>query len=451
MDPSTWSTTPLDIMFLIIEASDRATQIKWSSTCQVFYNYTCPRIWSDLEVSCSDIDGYLGDPELWSWPSRIERYGKIHFMAKHASRESKLARMNSCIQTLIVDIRPNQTQALCDQAAVSQLSLDLAIPTLLPLLPNLTACVFDGSVYCKTLSQLVKVSTLKRLELRADDWYLQQGDPDPDESRSWVWRRWVDLPLKFRVLANLQNLQSLRIGRLHHEEAKGLAEVVANSRLINLEIRSSPWVSDDDLRRVPAGRQWFDSPLMFFFYFLGRRHGPGLLPKALPSTLETLILRDRFHPFTQIDAFAPSTKHHWICAACRNCRSLRRIEYTNSTRDQACHFISTFGWRPVEERFGNTKLASLEISEHPLEDIYNGIAEFQHMPSPGLWEFAFVRDPDDVLESTEAYAESMLADSAALMATVTIANGKINTEFRTVILEKLDDVQDEEEGGAGAM
>lgn len=451
MDPSTWSTTPMDIIFLIIEASDRATQIKWSSTCQVFYNYTCPRIWSDLRISCSDIDGYAGYPELWSWPGGIERYGKIHFMAEHASRESKLTRMNSCIRTLIVDIRPNQTQALSDQAVVSQLSLDFVIPTLLPLLPNLTACVFDGALYCKTLSQLVKVSTLKRLELRADDWYLQQGDSDPDESHSWVWRRWFDLSLNFKVLANLQSLQSLKIGRLHHEEAKGLAKVVAKLRLIDLEIHSSPWVSDDDLRRVLAGRQWFDSPLMFFLYFLGRRHGPGLLPRALPSTLETLILRDRFHPFTQLDAFAPPTKHLWIRTACRNCRSLRRIEFTHPTRDQACNFISTFGWRPLEERFGNTKLASLEVSEHPPEEIYNGVAEFQHMPSPGLWEFAFVRDPNDVLESTEAYAESMLADSAALMAKVTIGNGKINTEFRTVILEKLDRVQDDDEGEAGVM
>lgn len=438
MDPSTWSRTPVDIIFLIIETSDRATQIKWSSTCQVFYNYTCPRIWSELEISCFDIHGYAGNPELCSWPDGIERHGKIHFMAKHASRESKLARMNSRIQTLIVDVRRNQTPALCNQAAVLHLSLEIAMPILLPLLPNLTACVFDGALYGQTLIQLVKVTTLKRLELRADDWYLHQGDPNPNESRSWVWRRWFDLPVNFRVLANLKNLQSLKVGRLHHEEAKGLAKVVAKLRLIDLEVHSSPWVRYDDRRRVPAGRQWFDSPLMFFFYFLGRRRGPGILPKALPSTLETLILRDRFHPFTQIDAFAPPTKQLWICAACRNCRSLRRIEFTHPTRDQACDFISTFGWKPLEERFGNTRLARPEVSEHSPEEIYNGVAEFQHMPSPGLWEFAFVRDPDDVLESAEGYAESMSEHSAELMATVTNGNGKINMEYRNVILEKLD-------------
>lgn len=439
MDPSTWSKTPVDIIFLIIEASDRATQIKWSSTCQVFYNYTCPRIWPDLIITCSDIQGYAGNPELWSWHSGIGRYGKIHFMAKHASRESKLARMNSRIQTLIVDTRPNQTQALCNQATVSHLSLEIAIATLFPLLPNLTACVFDGALYGETLSQVVKVSTLKRLDLRADDWYLQHGARGPDESRSWVWRSWFDLHLNFRLLANLPNLQSLKVGRLHHEEARGLANAVAKLRLIDLEIHSSPWMTEEHLhpRGDRTGRQCFDSPLMFFFYFSGRRPRPGRLPNALPSTLETLVLRDRFHPFTQDDIFAPPTKQLWIHASCRNCHSLRRIEFTHPTRDQACDFISTFGWRPLEERFGNTKLAGLEVSEHPLEEIYNGIAEFQHMPSPGVWEFAFVRDPDDVLESTEGYAESMLAESAALMATVTNGNGKINMEFRTIILEKL--------------
>ena len=438
MDSSVWSKTPDDIIFLIIQASDRATQIKWSSTCRVFYNYSCPRIWSDLKISSSDIDGYAGNPELWWWPGGIERNGKIHFMAKHASRESKLARMSSCIQSLMVDVRRNQTHVLCNQPAASQLSLDIAIPTLLPLLPNLTTCVFDGALYRETLSQLVRVSNLKRLELRADDWYLQQGCSYLDESNSWVWRRWSDLVLDFGVLANLQSLQSLKIGRLHHGEARGLAEGVAKLQLINLEIHSGPWVSDNDPRRNVAATQMYDSPLMFFFYLLGRCYGPSHPPSALPSTLETLILRDRFHPFTR-----PELLVH-ICLACRNCRSLYRIESTQATRQQACDFLSAFGWRPVEERFGNIKLASLDVSEDTFEETYNGVAEFRHMPSPGLWEFAFVRDPDDVLENVEGYTENRLEDSAELMATVSILNGKRNTEFRTIILEKLTWVRDDE-------
>lgn len=438
MDPSIWSKTPEDIIYLIIEASDRATQINWSSTCRVLYNYSCPRIWTDLEVSSFDVDGYAGNPELWWWPGGIERIGKIHFMAQYASRGSKLARMGACIRSLVVDVRGDQPHALCSQPAASQLSLEIAIPTLLLLLPNVTSCIFDGALYRETLSLLVGVTNLKRLELRADDWYLQQGCSYLDESHSWVWRQWSDLILDFRVLTNLKSLQSLKVGRLQHHEARSLAEGVAKLRLINLEIHSSPWVRDEDPRHYLAGGQTYDSPIMLFFYSLVRRCGPSPLPSALPSTLETLILRDRFHVFRQ------PTEQIYLWAAFRDCRSLRRIESTHSTSEQACEFFSIFGWRPVEEHLGNTTQASIRLPEHSSEETYHGVAEFRHLPSPGRWEFAFVRDPDDVLESAVGYSESKSEDSAGLRATVANGNGKRNMESRTLILERLARVRDEE-------
>ena len=431
LDSSIWSRTPEDIIFLIIEASDRATQISWSSTRRVFYNYSCRRIWSDLHISPFDIDGYAGDPELWWWPGLTERHGKIYFMAKHASRKNKLAHMGSYIRSLVVDVRGDLAYALHNQPAPSQLSLEIAIPTLLPLLPNLISCAFDGALYRDTLSQLVRISTLKRLELRMDDWYLQQGCSYLDESRSWVWRRWSDLILDFRVLAKLKGLQSLKIGRLQHHEARGLAEGVARLRLINLEIHSSPWVNDEDPRHYLAGGKTYDSPLMFFFCSLNGHGGPSPLPKGLPSTLETLILRDRFH------IFGLPTKHVYLRAACWNCRSLRRIESTLPTREQACDFFLAFDWRPVEERFGDTKLARLKAPEQSLGEIYNGVAEFRLMPSPGLWHFAFVRDPDDVEESARAYRKNKSGDSARLRAAVSAGNGTVNMEFRSIILERL--------------
>lgn len=431
MDPWIWSKTPQDIIFLIIKASDRATQINWSFTRRVFYNYSCSRIWSDFSISPCDIDGCAGNSELWWWPGQPERYGKIHFMAKHASQENKLARMGSYIESLLVDVRGDLKHALRNEAAASQRALESAIPTLLPLLPNVTRCVFDGALYRETLSQVVQISNLKYLKLRGDDWYLQQGCSYIEESNRWVWRHWSDLVLDFRVLANLKSLQSLNIGRLQHSEARGLAEGVARLRLINLEIHSSPWVKDEDPRHYLAGGKTYDSPLMFFFYSLIRRHGPGLLPRGLPSTLEALILRDRFH------VFGTPTKQSYLRAACRNCRSLRRIESTHPTREQACEFFLTFEWRPVEECFGKVKLASLKDPEKSLGKIYNGVAEFRLMPSPGLWKFSFVRDPDDVLESAEGYGKNRSEDSAGLRAAVNNGNGKLNMQFRTIRLEKL--------------
>lgn len=76
-------------------------------------------------------------------------------------------------------------------------------------------------------------------------------------------------------------------------------------------------------------------------------------------------------------------------------------------------------------------------SERPLEKICNGVAEFRLLPSPGLWEFAFIRDPDDVLEKTEGYEKGRSEDSAGLRTAVNEGNGKLTMEFRTIILEKL--------------
>lgn len=90
-------------------------------------------------------------------------------MAKHASQENKLALMSSHIEFLLVHIRADIADALRNEPAASQRALDTAIPTLLPLLPKLTRCVFDGALYRETLSQLVQTWSLKYLVSRGHD------------------------------------------------------------------------------------------------------------------------------------------------------------------------------------------------------------------------------------------------------------------------------------------
>lgn len=229
------------------------------------------------------------------------------------------------------------------------------------------------------------------------------------DGRTWSW---------ISVLARPRSLQSLKIGRLIHHEAQGLAEGVARLRLINLEIHSSPWVKDQDPRHHLAGGETYDSPLMFFFYSLIHRNGPSHLSRGLRSTLETFILRDRFH------IMGRPTKQMSVRAACSNCQSLRRIESTHPTHGQACEFFSKFGWRLLEESFGETKLASLENAEQFLGKLYNGVTEFQYMPSSGPWKFAFVRDPDDILETKEDHEKGRSKDTTELRTAVNDGNGK---------------------------
>ncbi len=82
-------------------------------------------------------------------------------------------------------------------------------------------------------------------------------------------------------------------------------------------------------------------------------------------------------------------------------------------------------------------MARLDVTEHCCEETYNGVAQFLYLPSPGLWEFAFVRDPDDGLESAEGYKESRSEDSAALRATVNGGKGDVGMGYCTIILERL--------------
>ena len=220
--------------------------------------------------------------------------------------------------------------------------------------------------------------------------------------------------LDFTIQAILENLQSLKIGRSQRHETQALADGVAKLRLVNLEIHSSPWVSEEDDQHCLTGDEMYYLPLMLFIHSLARRNGPSLLPSSSPSSPEALIVRDSF------DVVKKSTKQIYFDAACRDCWSPRRIESTHPTREQACELLSRFGWQSVEERF----TASQNILEHSLERTYSGVAEFLHMTSPCLWEFAFVRDPDDVLESAEGYTKSRSEDVAELRAAVNDGNGK---------------------------
>ena len=74
--------------------------------------------------------------------------------------------MDLCIRSLTIDNKGGQKDASGSQQSATQLSLEVAISALLLLLPNLMTYVFDGALYRETLSQLVQVSTLDRLDLR---------------------------------------------------------------------------------------------------------------------------------------------------------------------------------------------------------------------------------------------------------------------------------------------
>ena len=58
------------VVFLIIEAADRATRISWSPTCRVSYNYSCATIRSYSNISALDIVGLADNLELVAWWNR---------------------------------------------------------------------------------------------------------------------------------------------------------------------------------------------------------------------------------------------------------------------------------------------------------------------------------------------------------------------------------------------
>lgn len=94
---------------------------------------------------------------------------------------------------------------------------------------------------------------------------------------------------------------------------EGLAEGVANSRLVSLEIRSGPWVNDEDPRHHLAGGKTYDSPLTFFFYSPTHRYGPSLLPRGF-----AVNPRDS-HSARPVFMFSGNPmKQLYIRAACRD-------------------------------------------------------------------------------------------------------------------------------------
>ena len=83
-------------------------------------------------------------------------------LQNNARGESRLVHMHLCNESLLVDISARSNIRPASSIAA------FAGP-LLPLLQNLTACVFDGALYQETPSQLVRLQTLQSLEFCAAD------------------------------------------------------------------------------------------------------------------------------------------------------------------------------------------------------------------------------------------------------------------------------------------
>lgn len=311
LDPGIWSKLPQDIIFNIIEVSDHSTQINWLRTRRQYYIHALPRVWSDLFIIWRDVvDREDETPE----PTRLD-----YLAEKFACSDNPI---KNKVRTIHVNYYREDPQS-SPQDQVCPWHLMPSFYPLLSALPRLTCCVYQGALYQETLNAIATITTnLSTLEMRTNDCCTEEGRliRYVHSQHVWTWEPWVEMRLDFNVLANLRGLQTLKIGRLQWAECVRLSEVVGTLRLRHLEISGCPWYACLDF-------EWFSS--VTYFLQLLNDHQLDDFQKpwgCLPKTLETLILRNRYHwvvsyPICSFDRVF----EQMLRKACQDCSRLRMI------------------------------------------------------------------------------------------------------------------------------
>jgi len=86
LDSTIWSKARNDILYRLIELSDRSTQIKWAGTDRKFRHFCVPEIWHTLRLFANDFDHHAG---LVNGP---DDYRTLKFWRQEAIAGSNLTR-----------------------------------------------------------------------------------------------------------------------------------------------------------------------------------------------------------------------------------------------------------------------------------------------------------------------------------------------------------------------
>ena len=203
-------------------------------------------------------------------------------------------------------------------------------------------------------------------------------------------------------------------------------------KLTHLEVSASIWVQFDDPRARIAGGAGDSSPIFSFLDELIRHQQNkfGSDSIGLPSTLKTLTIRDRYH------LVGRGSMHARVREACQSCTELRQIDVTLSCKQNVAGFLAQFGSNPITANQGTTPLRISTVENCSQVRVHgepdNGTTALHSLRTQAVWKWAYVDDPEDILEG---YKPVMPGPPAMLTAAIRRSQRMRKKGPRTIRLE----------------
>ena len=359
LNPIIWSKLPYDILHNIVEHSDLSTQINWSCTSRAIFPVASSNIWHSLYIFSSEITAYVHI--VFGQRSRNHADGIVHFLLERAHRKyhtshhlytgdlthgafvhganevEKYSQAKQIYATLpisrVKDLEIDNQGFHAQHPICNKADMDHVLPVLIKCLPNLQSFKYIGPLSASSLAAIIQVGGLRVLEARNGNDVLQA----PTRPSPTFIMPWLDPSLDLSVLANLQGLQTLEVGRLTRHEACGLAKGVASLKLRNFHLSCWGWEYENSIPSRSMHSKAYTSPLVLFLEALTT---PGLsIPptcRGLPSALKALALIDRYY------SLIPSL-HQLIATAILPCENLESLSTTISVTGKCYDIISKMG------------------------------------------------------------------------------------------------------------
>ena len=316
-------------------------------------------IWGSLRLRSSEITAYVAIVAGQRTPNNAN--GIVHFLLESSYRhrgnwDHVLAR-NATLKAFVHRPHgvekyedPMQLIATLPISRVKDLEIDNqgfddqhprcrlfnmthVLRALLQRVMKLRSFYYLGPLSPRALESIVQVTSLRALHVRTGNDVLKVP-----RGRSRIPPMpWEDVAIDWEVLANLKGLQELEIGRLISGEGPSVAAGVAALNLRRLHLSCWGWESENSPPNPSMRQNSHTSALVLFLdtlTTLDLRGDPSL--RGLPSTLEHLMLVDKYH------TLIPSL-HQLIATAILPCNNLKTLGTTVKVNGESYDTISKMG------------------------------------------------------------------------------------------------------------
>lgn len=265
---------PAEIIYIIMENSDKETLSSWARTSQDFNPLATRLLWRSLFINLAHTERNDDKRILDEWYWNLDR---LTILISDRAVGKPSTPSGSLVHELQLDLRTGFS------FTNEQTFID-TLPRLLSRVPNLEHCIIEGAIYNMHLREVAKVRDLKSLEIRPGQYYKRAFVRNADSHGPFPWESRI---IEFGILGPMAPLRTLKIGRLVKEEGVSLARTIRDLQLTHLEVSAADFSELDEDEESP-------SPLITFLEVVlngAEEDGKG----RFPSSLETLVLRDLFH------------------------------------------------------------------------------------------------------------------------------------------------------------